>query len=165
MLTSAQRWSFREIAFMRLSEPAVQRATAAIPPVIPLSISISTSIPTPYTGIRLPTVFDMCVAGVITSPIAPRDHWTGGAVLVLVLARKGLSSLSACLRGRSNPSHSHSQHSRLRSSSVQLTLSPAAAVRVSLFKTFGTIPVSEVGDTADVASACDRAWCSELCIA
>lgn len=117
--------------------------------------------PIPYAGTRLPATFDRCVVGVMTRPIAPRVHCFGrgsddkDVEDADVPSKKGLSS-SASARGSVRPSHSQSQQRRLISSSVQVLLRPAAAVRVWLFSTLGTTPFSD-GETAEVASACDSA--------
>lgn len=122
--------------------------------------------PIPYAGTRLPATFDRCVVGVMTRPIAPRVHCFDGDSDDRdfdepdVPSKKGLSS-SASARGSDRPSHSQSQQRRLISSSVHVLLRPAAAVRVWLFSTLGTTPFSD-GETAEVASACDSAWCKEF---
>lgn len=50
--------SLTRTSFRRVSLAAVHRATAAIPPPMPFVISISTSIPTPYTGTRMLSDFE-----------------------------------------------------------------------------------------------------------
>lgn len=56
--TLTQDLSFERKSVRRLSASAVHLATAAMPPVMPLSMSISTSMPMPYTGTRFPAVFE-----------------------------------------------------------------------------------------------------------
>lgn len=55
--TLTQESSFERNAARRLSASAVHLATAAMPPVMLLSMSISTSMPMPYTGTRFPADF------------------------------------------------------------------------------------------------------------
>lgn len=58
MSTLAQESSFERNCLRRLSASAVHLATAAMPPVMPLSMSISTSMPIPYAGTRFPADFE-----------------------------------------------------------------------------------------------------------
>ena len=54
----SQASSFERNAARRLAASAVHLATAAMPPVMPLSMSISTSMPMPYAGTRFPADFE-----------------------------------------------------------------------------------------------------------
>ena len=56
--TLSQASSFERNAARRLAASAVHLATAAMPPVMPLSMSISTSMPMPYAGTRFPADFE-----------------------------------------------------------------------------------------------------------
>ena len=77
LCSRAQRCSLSWSSCSRCSPPAVQRATAAMPLVMFLSMSISTSIPIPYAGIRFPADFTTCIVGVMTRPIPPLVHCFG----------------------------------------------------------------------------------------
>ena|SRR5260221_5933834 len=103
----------------------------------------------------------------MTKPIEPRAQSEGGGCVGDGELKKGLSSSSvSCLdllTGSEFESHSQSQHRRLRSSISKLVLNPEYVTTEIWLRTFRTIPESEVGEIAQVANACERASCNELC--
>lgn len=89
--TSIHCPSLTRTSFRLASLADVHRATAAIPPLMPLSRSISTSMPIPYAGTRALDVFEKWLVWLTTKPIPPRVQSLADAAIGL-FSRKGLSS-------------------------------------------------------------------------
>lgn len=156
--TLIQDSSFECSSRLRASLAAVQRATAAIPSPILLSISISTSMPIPYAGTLVPVTLEKWEVWLRMKPMAPRVQslgWEGRELS----SKNGLSSLSSLLTtsgsgkdGSVFPSHSHNQHKRRKSSRSILVVRPEE-LREMWLSTDRIMPVSDEGDTAQVARA------------